>query len=293
MAKTTEMPLVALRAFVAVGRQGNFTRAAASLGITQGAVSRHVANLETFAGVRLFERRGASVTFTPAGSQVYDSVKDAMSTIELTIQLLAQRTTSHGRLKVRTSMPSFAMTVVIPALSAFTARHGMEIDLITSLAAPQPNDDFDVLITRDLTLPSTESWELLREELVCVGSPTLVASHGKQSRRGWPMVAARSRPDLIATWSVSHEIPPDRLQVVATYDHLFLAITAAASGTGFLVVPRLLVLDQLRNGTLEPLDPEGTPSGEIYVAYVSSQSRNVEGARALCRWLKGMLRKRV
>jgi len=29
------------------------------------------------------------------------------------------------------------------------------------------------------------------------------------------------------------------------------------------------------------------------VAYVNSQSRHVEGARALCRWLKGMLRKRA
>ena len=52
--KGVDMPLTPLRAFVAVGQHGNFTRAAAALGVTQGAVSRHIATLETFAGGRLF-----------------------------------------------------------------------------------------------------------------------------------------------------------------------------------------------------------------------------------------------
>ncbi|MFX5510213.1 hypothetical protein ABTD49_20285, partial [Acinetobacter baumannii] len=87
--------------------------------------------------------------FTPSGLQLFEAVKDAMSTIEMTMQLLAQRGRKHDRLKVRTSMPSFAMTVVVPALGAYTAQHGVQIDLITSLAPPEPSDDFDVLITRD------------------------------------------------------------------------------------------------------------------------------------------------
>lgn len=293
MMKTSDVPLVPLRAFVAVGRHATFTRAAAALGITQGAVSRHVATLEAFAGGRLFERKGSTVAFTPAGSQLYEAVKDAMSTIELTMQLLAQKGSQHDRLKVRTSMPSFAMTVVVPALGAYSARHEVQIDLITSLAPPQPEDEFDVLITRDLSLPGTESWELVREELICVGSPSLVATHAKHVKRRWPMVAARSRPDMIATWSVAREIAADHLHVVATYDHLFLAITAAIGGTGFLVVPQVLVLDQMREGTLVLADEHKTASGASYVAYVNAQSRHVQSARAFCRWLKGTLRERL
>jgi LysR family glycine cleavage system transcriptional activator len=291
--KRAEIPLIPLRAFVTVGRHGNFTRAAVALGITQGAVSRHIAALESFAGGRLFERRGSSVEFTPAGLQLYDAVKDAISTIEVTMQLLAQGWRQHDRLKVRTSMPSFAMTVVVPSLAAFSARHGVQIDLITSLSPPQPQDEFDVLITRDLSLPGTESWELVREELVCVGAPALLAGHSTQAKRDWPMVAARSRPDVIATWMVGKDMTPDDLHVVATYDHLFLAVTAAVAGIGFLIVPQLLVLDQLRDGTLVLAEDQKIASGANYVAYVSSQSRHVQSARDFCRWLKGMLHKRM
>lgn len=293
MLKSAEVPLTAIRAFVAIGRYGNFTRAGAALGITQGAVSRHVATLEALADCQLFVRKGSSIAFTPAGSQLYEAVKDAMSTIELTLQQMAQRGRAHDRLRVRTSMPSFAMTVVVPALGTYTARHAVQIDLITSLSPPQPQDEFDVLITRDLHLPGTESWELVREELVCVGSPALVLTHKAHAKHRWPMVAAKSRPDVISTWAVAKEVSPDRLHLVATYDHLFLAVAAAIGGTGFLVVPQLLVLDQLRDGTLRLADEQKVPSGASYVAFVNPQSSHVQIARDFCRWLKGTLRERM
>ena len=49
MSKTFDVPLTAFRVFVSVGRHGNFTRAAASLGITQSGVSRQIAKLEALA----------------------------------------------------------------------------------------------------------------------------------------------------------------------------------------------------------------------------------------------------
>lgn len=287
-----EMPLKALRAFVMVGRHGKFTRAASAMGITQGAVSRHIAVLEAFACTQLFARRGALVEMTPAGLQLFEAVKDAMSTIELTMQLLAQKGKRHDRLRVRTSMPSFAMTVVVPALGGFSAASGAQVDLITSLSPPLPSDDFDVLITRDLSLGGTESWELLREELVCVGSPPLVAAHRSAAKTHWPMVAARSRPEILASWALAMNLAPDRLHVVATYDHLFLAVTAAIGGTGFLVVPQLLVQDQLRDGTLQLADELTVSSGASYIAYLNALSSHTQLAQDFCRWLKALLRDR-
>ncbi|MEI2417851.1 LysR family transcriptional regulator [Orrella sp. JC864] len=286
----TSFPLVALRAFTTVGRYKSFTRAAGVLGVTQGAISRHVATLESFADCRLFVRKGSSIEFTPEGLQLFEAVKDAMSTIELTMQLLAQRGRQHDRLRVRTSMPSFAMTVVVPSLGDYLARHGVQVDVITSLSPPQAGDDFDVLITRDLSLPGTESWELVREELVCVASPALVAAHQAQAGETWPMVAARSRPDMVATWALGADRVPEHLRVLATYDHLFLAITAAVGGAGFLVAPHLLVMDQLRAGALVLADERRIPSGASYVAYLHARSAHAQAARQFCRWLKGRLR---
>lgn len=285
--------MVAIRVFAAVGRCGNFTRAAATLGITQSAVSRHVATLETLAARALFERKGPNITLTPSGSQFYEAVRDAVSTIELATQQLVQGQYVHDRLMVRTSMPSFAMTVVVPALGAFMEHHSVQVDLITSLSPPQPQEEFDVLITRDLSLPGTESWELIQEELVCVGSPAMVTAHRAQAPHSWPLIAARSRPDAIPVWAVAKDISVDLLHVGAVYDHLFLAVAAAIGGAGLLIVPRIVVRDQLHNGTLVLADDEKVASGATYVAYVNAQSSHVQAAREFCRWLKGVLRDRV
>ncbi|ALM82252.1 LysR family transcriptional regulator [Bordetella sp. N] len=292
MNKKAGLPLVAIRVFTAIGRYGSFTRAAAALGITQSAVSRHVATLESLAAQPLFTRKGPQVTLTPYGSQFYEAVRDAMSTIELATIQLAQGRHTHDRLTVRTSMPSFAMTVVIPVLGDFMAHHGVEVDLITSLSPPQPQEEFDVLITRDLSLPGTESWELIREELVCAGSPAMVKKHASRPLDGWPLIASRSRPDAIPTWAVAKAIPVDALHVSAVYDHLFLAVAAASGGTGLLVAPRIVIQDQLDNGILMLADDEMVGSGATYTAYVSPRSRHIEVSRAFCRWLKRMLRER-
>jgi DNA-binding transcriptional LysR family regulator len=293
MLKNLDVPLTAIRAFVTIGRHGTFTRAAAALGITQSAVSRHVATLEKAAGIKLFERRGATIALTTAGAQYYDAVKDAVATIELATQQMFQGVNTNDRLMVRTSMPSFAMTVVVPMLGAFMVQSPLRVDLITSLSPPLLQDEFDVLITRDLAIPNTESWELLQEELVCVGAPQLVQKHRTQAPHRWPMIASTSRPDILATWAVAKDISPDRLHVGAMYDHIFLAVAAAIGGTGFLVAPQLLVLDQLRAGTLVLLDEQKIASGATYWAYMNSHTRQIQAGRNFCRWLKGMLRSRT
>ena len=54
-------PLNALKAFEAAGRHASFTRAAAELRVTHGAVSRHIQTLEAWLGVQLFDRVRRSV----------------------------------------------------------------------------------------------------------------------------------------------------------------------------------------------------------------------------------------
>ncbi|WP_231908129.1 MULTISPECIES: LysR family transcriptional regulator [Cupriavidus] len=293
MLKNADVPLIAIRVFVTVGRHGNFTRAGEALGITQSAVSRHIATLEALADRPLFERKGSNIAMTPAGTQFYDAVKDAVSTIELATQQMAQARYTPDRLTVRTSMPSFAMTVIVPVLGAFTARNPVQVDLITSLSAPQAQELFDVLITRDQSLPGTESWELIREELVCVGSPSVATTHRAVAPSRWPLIAARSRPDAIPVWAVAKDISPERLHVSAVYDHLFLAVAAAIGGAGLLIVPSILVRDQLRDGTLVLADDQRVASGASYTAYVHPQGKNVRVAQEFCRWFKGALRRRL
>ena len=56
-----------LRVFEQVAQTGSFTAAAKALGVSQPAVSQHIAELEKFAGGRLFERSRGHVTLTARG----------------------------------------------------------------------------------------------------------------------------------------------------------------------------------------------------------------------------------
>lgn len=61
------MTLHQLRIFHTVARLGNFSRAAAELGISQPSVSIQVGDLERSLGVDLFEQRGKRIYLTEAG----------------------------------------------------------------------------------------------------------------------------------------------------------------------------------------------------------------------------------
>jgi DNA-binding transcriptional LysR family regulator len=65
------MELKHLRTFVAASETQSFTGAARTLGVTQAAVSQHVAALERQCDTRLFHRQPRSVSLTESGKRLY------------------------------------------------------------------------------------------------------------------------------------------------------------------------------------------------------------------------------
>ena len=63
-------PLDTLRAFEAAARAGSFSAAAATLHLTHGAISRRIARLEGWLGLRVFERQARGIALTPEGQTV-------------------------------------------------------------------------------------------------------------------------------------------------------------------------------------------------------------------------------
>jgi len=61
------MDIANLRAFVAIAESASFSTAAGNLHLTQPAISKRVAALETSYGARLFDRIGRRVSLTEAG----------------------------------------------------------------------------------------------------------------------------------------------------------------------------------------------------------------------------------
>ncbi len=79
--KGVDIELRHLRCFVGVVDTGTFTDAGIQLGISQTAVSRNVAALETALGVRLLRRTTRSTELTPAGERVIRYARRALTVV--------------------------------------------------------------------------------------------------------------------------------------------------------------------------------------------------------------------
>jgi DNA-binding transcriptional LysR family regulator len=79
-----------LAAFLAVAREGNFTRAAAKLGVSQSALSQTIRGLEARLGVRLLARTTRSVSLTEAGERLLRSVAPRLEGIGAELEALSE-----------------------------------------------------------------------------------------------------------------------------------------------------------------------------------------------------------
>ncbi|TLF53305.1 LysR family transcriptional regulator [Halomonas urmiana] len=117
------MTVKQLRAFLAVARTLSFTQACEHLHLSQPALSLAIKGLEESLGGRLLIRNTRSVRLTPEGESLVPLAKRLIAEWDNTEELLRQRFTLQlGRLAVAT-MPSFASTLLPPALRAFRQRH--------------------------------------------------------------------------------------------------------------------------------------------------------------------------
>ena len=74
--------LRALQAFDAAATNASLTKAAEVLGVTHGAVSRQIKQLEEYVGIPLLVRRTDGVRRTEAGDQLHIATRQAFSAIE-------------------------------------------------------------------------------------------------------------------------------------------------------------------------------------------------------------------
>jgi DNA-binding transcriptional LysR family regulator len=79
-----------LVAFVAVGRERSFTKAAAKLGVSQSALSHTIRELEARLGVRLLTRTTRSVSPTAAGERLLQTLEPRFDEIDAELAVLSE-----------------------------------------------------------------------------------------------------------------------------------------------------------------------------------------------------------
>ena len=251
------LPLETLRAFQAAARTGSFSAAAEKLNMTHGAVSRQVAKLESWLGLKLFERKARGVSLTLEGQRLHLRTTEAFSLIANTTDRWVE---PRGAAVVRlTSIPSVAGLWLIPRLSALEAgadplRIVLDIDIRQADLADE-GIDLSVRCGRG-KIPGRVSIQLFEEYCFPIAAPALAAriGSGKAERLlNYPLIHD-SDASSWRSWFGAHGLdyrprPQDR-----RFEDYNLVLDAAAHGLGIALARPPLTEQQMQSGRIAVVD---------------------------------------
>ena len=247
-------PLNAVRAFEVAGRHVSFTKAAAELNVTHGAVSRQVALLEAWLGTPLFRRAPSQLQLTDAGRAYLAEVTAVLDRLALASMQLSDRAAPKA-LRI-SAPPTFTMRWLIARLSGFQRRRPeVEIRMTTSLAPVDFRlNAYDIAIRgAQSPLAACISKPFMTELIVPVCHVDLLEG-GRLRQPGdlasQSLIGYATEPYAWADWLLNAGMP--QLQPAGTlkFEQMYFALQAAAEGLGVVLVPLFLAIDDIIAGRL-------------------------------------------
>ena len=251
-------PFSSLVALEAAARHRSYSRAAAELFVTHGAVSQQVRKLEEELGVQLFARRGNQMEPTATGAALAAKVGEAMATLRQGVD--SARRAASGPIVISTG-PAFATSWLSPLLARLAAETA-EPDLtirVEDRVADMAADGVDIAL-RYGTGPwaGMESARLIDERVFPVCSPDLLARHPvtrPEDLLSAPLLRHTDLPWSI--WFRAMGIAPPELRPALGFDGSAMMLDAAARGLGFALARGGYAKRDLEDGRLvRPLPGE-------------------------------------
>jgi DNA-binding transcriptional LysR family regulator len=246
---------VALSAFEAAARHQSFTKAAEELSVTQSAVCRQIAALEDMLGVKLFRRTKRGVTVSDAGLGYARSVRARLDEVERdTLELMANG--GQGTSLDLGVVPTFATNWLMPRLVEFRRIHPHINVNMTTRTRPFLFEDtaLDAAIyAGEASWPGTEGHFLMRENLIAVASPQLVAPRKELKAAQLarlPLLQQTTRPYAWRHWFESQGLQVENDMAGPRLELFSMLAKAAIHGMGVGLIPKFLVEKELESGSL-------------------------------------------
>jgi DNA-binding transcriptional LysR family regulator len=286
-----------LQAFLAVAREGSFTRAAAQLGVSQSALSHTVTALEARLGVRLLTRTTRSVSLTEAGQRLMQGIGPRFEEIEAELSALSElRDKPAGTIRITTAEHAADM-FLWPRLQPLLAEYPdikVEINLnygLTDILAQR----FDAgvrlgdQVEKDM-IAVRISTEL---RMVVVGSPAYFAQHPAPQH---PQdLAAHSCINLrLPTYDslLSWEFEREGHALKAHVDGQWIFNTgsailrAAQAGVGLAYLPADMAAPHIASGALVSVLQDWAPTFPAYHLYYPSRRQSSPAFRLVVEALR-------
>jgi LysR family glycine cleavage system transcriptional activator len=295
--------LNALRAFEAVARHLSFSKAAAELHVTAGALSHLLRGLEETLGVSLFERKVRSIALTATGKLLYPGLQTGFAQIEDAVAGLQLPGTS--KVLVVSTPPGLTSKWLAPRLYRFSNEYpDIEVRISSSkVFANFATDGIDVAI-RNLPPDNRDEPTLATEKLldlyqIAVATPAFAKKHGLLKRPENLARAALIHDDTLVTdkkvptwvdWFKAAGVANADVSRGLRFDSADHALDATNQGAGALLIHDLLAYDDLRSGRLVKLFDIALRSTRGY--HFVTPKRRVENphVEAFRGWLKRELK---
>lgn len=245
--------LRALQAFNAAATRSNLSKAAEDLGVTHGAVSRQIKQLEQYLDVALLRRLPGGVELTDAGARLHLATQQAFAILEQGI-VATRRTRKRRSIKISLSS-SLAIKWLVPKLQNFRERHpGISVYLDTDdRLVDFADSDVDVALRYGGNQGSELYCErLVSERLILVAAPSLVPEGpiAPASITKLPLLHDQFHP-YWDTWAkTAGLLEPDVQSRSSAFPDSAVLIAAAIDGQGAILVRNILVADDIKAGRL-------------------------------------------
>ncbi|ABG33586.1 LysR family transcriptional regulator [Roseobacter denitrificans] len=248
-----------LRYFWAVAHDGNLTRTAERLNLSQSAVSIQIKQLEAQLGHALFERRGRQLILTEAGRIALDHADAIFSAGRELLGTLQEQGRERQAIRIgslATLSRNFQMEFLRPILDRsdvdIILRSGNSADLLRALEAL----NLDIVLinqppARDAVTPFV-SHRLSEQPVSLVGTPERLT--GNRS----VMELLSTEPVILPIADTGIRIGFDawterlgiRPQIAAEVDDMAMMRLLARESVGLAVLPPIVVQDELHSGRL-------------------------------------------
>jgi LysR family glycine cleavage system transcriptional activator len=247
-------PLNALRAFEAAGRHLSFKQAAAELCVTQGAISRHVLNLESFLGVSLFVRSHRQVALTAEGAAYLRDARDALLRISDATSRARSRT-DERTLRIK-APPSCSIRWLVPRLGRFHARHPDIAVQVTTSHDPLDFDRDQVDVGVHYGEDTADDWNherLFGEVLIPICSQRLFSRRKKTTPQdivSRVLLHSLRRPTDWRQWLDAAGLKGFSAIQELTFENSTLTYQGAVDGIGVAIAQKAFVAEDIASGRL-------------------------------------------
>lgn len=248
-----------LRYFRAVAHDGNLTRTAKRLNLTQSALSVQIRKLEEQLGHALFDRRGRQLHLTEAGRIALDHADAIFATGDELLGTLRETGMARQALRVgalATLSRNFQMEFLRPVLGRtdieLVLRSGGAAELLRALEAL----NLDVILINQApagdVLTSFVAHRIAEQPVNIVGTPDRLRGKSgfAELLREHPFIV----PTLESSVRAGFDALADRLgvrpQIVAEVEDMAMMRLLAREDIGLAVLPPIVVKDELAAGLL-------------------------------------------